>query len=181
MALSIHYRIDQQYFFWKDFFKNYANEEEKELIKEETINTLIAFNFLKLTRFMTTNLETFVRHYDVIFQIYSYYKEIIGEDIELLNILDGKETISTMNPLWTNFYERNSIFADYFLTEKCTKCKQIYSEQIKERQEEIIKEGLREEFIEKNGSAFFRKATKLIRASNLFKKLVRLVVEWPKH
>merc|ERR1711991_294102 len=109
-----------------------------------SINTLIAFNFLKLTRFTTTNLETFVRHYDVIFQIYGYYLNIIGEDQQLLNILNGEETISTMNPLWTNFYQRN--------IDKCEKCKQIYTEQIKEREKEIIKEGLRENFIETNGS-----------------------------
>ena len=129
MALSIHYRVDQQYYFWNEYM---------------TEIDLIAFKLLSRNRFTTTNLETFVSHNDVILEIYNYYKEIIGEDENLLNILDGNITIPTNDPLWTNFYLKN--------IDNCVKCKQIYNNQIKERNEEINKEKLRIQYIEEYGS-----------------------------
>ena len=146
MALSIHIRIDQQYFFWKNFIENYDNEEDKIYLEgnKEDINKLIALKFIKFDRFGNTGIETFINHNDVIYQLYEYYRTIISDDTSLLHILEGNHTISTDNPLWLQFYIQKD-------KKDCITCKKIYDQQLKEREKEIRKEYEREKYIETHG------------------------------
>lgn len=143
MALSIHYRIDQQYHFWNSYF-NYTEEQEK--LDKEHKETITALKLLEITIFSTTSIETFISHNDVIFKLYESYLSVINKDknySSLIDILEGKKTIATNDAKWTKFYNNHP---------DCEQCLYILREQQKEREEEVHKENERIKYFQRLGT-----------------------------
>ena len=101
MALSIHYRIEQQFYFWD--LLNINEEEKKEIIyhRNNTVitkddkDTIFAIKLLKIGN-RGPSIDTFIRHNNVIFSLYKQYQKIINIDKTQSNI---PILLDILNPL----------------------------------------------------------------------------------
>ena len=139
MALSIHYRIDQQYFFSETYEINKIELDKYDHLSQNDIEILKIKEYLKpVEKKKMTNIESFIRHQKLIIPLYQNYRNIIQIEsneknkILLLNILNGSEKIYIHSSLWYDFYNTNP---------NCKTCqylkKTIESEREKERFNEI--------------------------------------------